>query len=102
MNDDFNLYTVDIDGGASIKLNQDLSPGRTVSSIFTINPNGTEVVYTADAEFDGLFDLYHGKAQAFWESSGGSWSSASNWRDDAPPSSVIDAIIAEPAIISVP
>jgi Tol biopolymer transport system component len=56
----YELYSVPVAGpaGAGIRLNDTLPPGGDVMSNFLISPDGARVVYRADAETDGVLELY--------------------------------------------
>jgi Tol biopolymer transport system component len=55
--DTYDLYRVAIDGGNSVKLNDDLASGSRVRS-HAISPDGTKVVYVADGETAEIYELY--------------------------------------------
>ena len=53
------LYSVPTEGGTVTKLNQPFMPGGgQFSLIVNVSPDGMWVVYVADPEIDGTFDLY--------------------------------------------
>lgn len=51
------LYSVSLDGGTPVKLNDSLVAGGNVRS-FYLSPNSDRVVYVADQELDEKFELY--------------------------------------------
>jgi Tol biopolymer transport system component len=58
-NDQYELYRVPIAGGAVLKLNAPLAPGRDVDAFGTlITPDGLHVVFRADLDTDDVFDIY--------------------------------------------
>lgn len=59
-NDTFELYSVPIEGPASdgVKLNLEMVAGGNVISGFLISPDGSRVVYRADQDVDGVFELH--------------------------------------------
>jgi Tol biopolymer transport system component len=55
----YELYSVPLSGGAAVKLNAPLAPGRDVDAFGTlITPDGLHVVFRADQDTDEVFDLY--------------------------------------------
>jgi hypothetical protein len=55
----FEIYTVPIDGSAApIKLNTTLASGRNVGNDFKISPDSNWVIYRADQDTEGMFELY--------------------------------------------
>ena len=52
------LYSVSIEGGAQVKINQALAPRGTVGLYHEISSDSRRVVYLADPEGDGVLDLY--------------------------------------------
>jgi Tol biopolymer transport system component len=64
VDEQFELYSVPLAGGAPVKLNAPLPPGGDVGSsqsypsAFLISPDSQTVVYPADQEVDDRFELY--------------------------------------------
>lgn len=55
----FELYLVTLaNPGVSSKLNSDLEPDRNVDIGHSFSPDGTKILYAADQEVDGRFELY--------------------------------------------
>jgi Tol biopolymer transport system component len=55
----FELYLVNVaNPGVSSKLNSDLEPDRNVDIGHSFSPDGTKILYAADQEVDGRFELY--------------------------------------------
>ena len=54
----YELYSVPVGGGESIKLNGPLVGGGGVNPAFLIAPDGRRVVYLADQDTDQVFELY--------------------------------------------
>ncbi len=54
----FELFSVPLAGGDSVKLNRSLPAGATVLAGFQLSEDGRDVVYIADQEITEMFELY--------------------------------------------
>ncbi|MCP3981024.1 MAG: hypothetical protein GY716_17140 [bacterium] len=54
----FELYSLPLDGGASMRLNGDLVDGGDVDRNFLLSPDGAWTVYLADQNVDGIDELF--------------------------------------------
>lgn len=58
LDDVMELYSVPIDGGASVKLNGTLVAFGDVRGDFQVSPDSQYVVYRADQDTNGILELY--------------------------------------------
>ncbi len=54
----FDLYSVSVVGGPSVRLNGELNGRETVKDDFLISPDGNTVVYRSDERIDNIEELY--------------------------------------------
>ena len=98
----YELYSVSIGGGATTKLNGALPAGGDVGSGYQVSPDGSTVVYRADQAGSDTNELYAIRLQSRWIRAGGTWSEDGNWSSGEAPDSIVEAVIATPAVVRIP
>jgi Tol biopolymer transport system component len=57
-NQDYELFSVPIEGGQIAKLSGELNEGRSVSSLYRLAADGSRVLFRADVNLDNVYELY--------------------------------------------
>ncbi|MDX1964274.1 MAG: hypothetical protein SFX18_14060 [Pirellulales bacterium] len=97
------LYLVPSVGGTPVKLNGPLVAGGDVSSGgLQFSADGSLVLYNADQDTDGVFELYTRIVKQTWNGGSGSWNTGSNWQHGYAPDDVMQITVgtAADAILS--
>ena len=79
-NDIDELYSVPDEGGTPVKLNADLVDGGEVSwADVQFSPDGSRVLYLADQDTRGIWELYSRVVSQKWNAASGQWDEPTNW-----------------------
>ena len=84
------IYMVPSTGGTPVKLNGDLVVGGDVDDDgLQFSPDGTRVLYLADQDTDGVFEIFTRVVSQGWSAASGQWDGAGNWDQGEAPDEVM-------------
>src|SRR5262249_41726954 len=90
------LYLTGVNGGPAVKLSGPMVSGGNVES-YTISPDGSRVLFKADANADGLFEFFIRYLEHKWNTAPCDWDAAGNWNNNVSPDEAMKTTVAVPA-----